>query len=45
MLFGVVGRLGARKKKLDRLAIAAREGAILAVHMGRPIVTSGNFVA
>jgi len=44
MPFGVVGRLGPRMRQGDRVEIASQEGAILAMNVGHPILTNGDFV-
>jgi len=43
--FGVVHRVGRGTRVLDRVVIVKREGSILGVNLGHPIVTNGEFAA
>jgi len=45
MPFGVVSEVGRWMGVLDRVGDRRREGAVLGVNLGRPIVTYGYFVA
>ena len=45
MPFGVVSGVGRWIGVLDRVEIVEREGAVLGVNEGHPIVTSGDLVA
>ena len=44
MPFGMVGQMNLRMCSVDGVLITSCEGAILGVDMGRPIVTSEDFV-
>jgi len=43
MPFGVLSGVGQGKGVLNRVMIVEREGAVLGVNMGRPIVTYWGF--
>ena len=45
MLFGMVNGVGQGTGVLDRGDDCRREGAVLGVNLGHPIVTNGDFVA
>ena len=45
MPFGVVSGVGRWMVVLNGGGYRRREGAVLVVHLGRPIVTNGDFVA
>jgi len=45
MPFGVVSGVGQGMGVIDGLVIVEGEGAVFGVNFGRPIVTSGDFVA
>ena len=45
MLFGVVSGVGQGVGELDGMEIVGREGVVLWVNVGHPIVTNGDFVA
>ena len=43
--FGMTNAVGRRMSVLDGGGDRRREGTVLGVNLGRPIVTNGNFVA
>jgi len=45
MPFGVVSGVGRGMGALDGVVIIEKEGVVLGVNLGHPIVTSGDFVA
>jgi len=45
MPFGMVSGVGRGMGVLDGMVIVEGEGAVLGMNLGRPIVTSGAFVA
>jgi len=45
MPFGLVRGVGREMDVLDEIGDCGREGAVLGVNLGRPIVTNGDFVA
>jgi len=45
MPFGMVSGVGRGMGVLDGVVIVKKEGAVLRVNVGRPIVTNGDFVA
>ena len=44
MPFGVLSGVGQGMGVLDGVVIVEREGAVLGMNVGRPIVTNGDFV-
>ena len=45
MLFGIIGRTGPGMRQVVRFGDRSREGVLLGTHLGRAIVSYGNFTA